>query len=208
MPKTDTNAKSTKTGATKTHKEQTSVPLNSYLQNEIARLAEMHGVKTSVFEEFAHFVIKNYKKKEPAAKSPKVKPLTLAQIKAAIYQHFSVKNTAELKKSGAFKMATDGMDSLNLSVKDGWENLYRKFIGILSGEENQHGYGCINGINIFNYFKPWQVFDLDPQTATTQDIKNAYYRLSKTYHPDVSETGDAAIFDCLTIMYKSVSAEA
>ena len=93
-------------------------------------------------------------------------------------------------------------------VKEGWEKLYRKFIGILPGEENQQGYGCINGINIFNYFKPWQVFDLDPQNATNKDIKNAYHRLSKIYHPDVPETGDAAIFDCLTIMYKSISAEA
>jgi len=98
MPKTATKAKSTQTGAAKTHKEQTSVQLNSYLQNEIARLAEMHGVSTSVFEDFAHFVIENYKKKEPTTKPPKVKPLTLAQIKAAIYQHFSVKNTTELKR--------------------------------------------------------------------------------------------------------------
>lgn len=200
MPKTATKAKSTKTD-----KEQTSVQLNSYLQNEIARLAEMYGASTSVFEEFARFVIENYEKKEPIIKPPK--RLTLAQIKAAIYQQFSVKNTTELRKSGAFKMATDGMDTLNLTVKDGWEKLYRKFIGILPGEENQQGYGCINGINVFNYFKPWQVFDLDPQTATTQDIKNAYYKLSKIYHPDVPKTGDAAIFDCLTVMYKSISAE-
>lgn len=208
MPKTAPKAKSIKTGTTKTDKEQTSVQLNSYLQNEIARLAERYGASTSVFEEFARFVIENYKKKEPTIKPLKVKPLTLAQIKTVIYQQFSVKNTIELKKSGAFKMATDGMDTLNLSVKDGWEKLYRKFIGILPGEENQQGYGCINGINVFNYFKPWQVFDLDPQTATTQDIKNAYHSLSKIYHPDVHETGDAAIFDCLTVMYKSISAEA
>lgn len=208
MPKTDTKAKSTTTGTTKTHKEQTSVQLNSHLQNEIIRLAEMYKVNTLVLEEFAHFVIENHKKKEPTTKAKKAKPLTLAQLKEVIYQHFSVKNTTELKKSGAFKMATDGMDTLNLSVKDGWEKLYRKFIGILPGEENQQGYGCINGINVFNYFKPWQVFDLNPQTATTQDIKNAYRKLSKIYHPDVPQTGDAAIFDCITVMYKSISAEA
>lgn len=208
MPKTAIKAKSTKTGTTKTPKEQTSIQINSFVKNEIARLAEIHGVNTLVFEEFAHFVIDNYKKKEPIIKPVKVKSLTLAQIKTEIYKHFSVKNTTELKKSGAFKMATDGMDNLNLSAKDGWEKLYRKFIGILPGEENQQGYGCINGINIFNYFKPWQVFDLNPQTATLGDIKNAYRRLSKIYHPDVPQTGDAAIFDCLTIMYKSISAEA
>jgi hypothetical protein len=208
MPKTATKTKSTKSKSAKTSKEQTLVQLNSYLHNEASRLAEMHGISTSIFEEFARFVIENHKKKEPVIKPPKIKPLTLAQIKAAVYQNFSVKNTTELRKSGAFKMATDGMDIPSLSVKEDWEKLYRKFVGVLPGEENQQGYGCINGVNVFNYFKPWQVFDLDPQTATRKDIQNAYHKLSKIYHPDNSETGDAAIFDNLTIMYKSISAEA
>jgi hypothetical protein len=208
MSKTATTNKTTKVGVAKTSSSKIPASFNSYLHNEISRIVNIHGVSASVLEEFAHFVIENHKKKEPTVKLPKVKPLTLAQIKAAVYQQFSVKNTTELKKSGAFKMATDGMDSLNLNVKNGWEKIYRKFIGILPGEENQQGYGCINGINVLNYFKPWQVFDLDPQNATTQDIKNAYYRLSKIYHPDVPETGDATVFSCLTIMYKSISAEA
>jgi hypothetical protein len=205
MPKTITKTKSSKT---KTIDKKATTNLNLNLQNEIDRLVKIHGLSRSVFEEFACFVIDNHKKKDSIAKITKVKPLTLAQIKTEVYNHFLVKNTTELRKSGAFKMATDGMDTLNLSVKDGWKKLYRKFIGILPGEENQQGYGCINGINVFNYFKPWQVFDLDPQTATTQDIKNAYYRLSKIYHPDVSKTGDAAIFERLNIMYKSINAEA
>ncbi|MBW4487690.1 MAG: molecular chaperone DnaJ [Trichocoleus desertorum ATA4-8-CV12] len=174
----------------------------------MSRLAEIHGVSTTALEEFTCFVIANHQKQEPVTERTKVKPLTLAQLKAAIYQHFSVKDTTELKKSGAFRMATDGMDNLNLGAKDGWEKLYRKFIGILPGEENQQGYGCINGINVFNYFKPWQVFALDPKTATHKDIQNAYHQLSKIYHPDNSKTGDAAIFNRLTIMYKSISAEA
>jgi hypothetical protein len=208
MSKTINKIKSNKTGVTKSSKKQSSVNLNLELQNEIARLAEIHSLNKSVFEEFAHFIINNHKKKDSLPKNLKVKPLTLAQIKSEIYKHFSVKNTVELKKSGAFKMATDGEDTLNLKVKDGWQKLYRKFIGILPEEENQQGYGCINGINIFNYFKPWRVFDLDPQTATTQDIKNSYYKLSKIYHPDVSKTGDASIFECLNVMYKSINAEA
>lgn len=208
MSKTVNKVKSNKTRATKSSKKPTSVNFNLELQNEIARLAEIHSLNKLVFEEFAHFVVNNHKKKDSLPKPVKVKPLTLAQIKSEIYKHFSVKNTVELKKSGAFKMATDGVDTLNLKVKDGWEKLYRKFIGILPGEENQQGYGCINGINVFNYFKPWQVFDLDPQTATTQDIKNAYYKLSKIYHPDVSKTGDTNIFECLNVMYKSINAEA
>lgn len=208
MTKTINKVKLNKTRASKSSKKQTSINLNLDLQNEIARLAEIHCLNKSIFEEFAYFVINNHKNKDSIPKSPKVKPLTLAQIKSEIYKYFSVKNTVELKKSGAFKMAIDGIDTLNLKVKDGWEKLYRKFIGILPEEENQQGYGCINGINVFNYFKPWQVFDLDPQSATTQDIKNAYYKLSKVYHPDVSKTGDAAIFECLNVMYKSINAEA
>ncbi|MBD2123776.1 molecular chaperone DnaJ [Trichocoleus sp. FACHB-262] len=203
MPKTTAKAKSAKTD-----KEKNSAQLNSFLKNEASRLAERYGVSTSVFEEFACFVIENHKKKDPVIKPPQIKPLTLAQIKAAIYQNFSVKNTTELKKSGAFKMATDGMNISKLSVKEDWEKLYRKFVGVLPGEENQQGYGCINGVNIFNYFKPWQVFALDSKTATHKDIQSAYHQLSKIYHPDNSKTGDAAIFDRLTIMYKSISAEA
>ena len=203
MPQTASKDKSKKDVTTRINQVKTPLGLNSYLQNEITRLAGIHGINTSVFEEFAQFAIANHKKKPV-----KVKPLALAQIKSAIYKYFSVKDTTELRKSGGFKMATDGMDALNLSVKDGWEKLYRKFVGILPSEENQTGYGCINGINVFNYFKPWQVFELDPQTATSPDIKNAYYRLSKIYHPDAQETGDARIFEAINIMYKSISAEA
>ncbi|WP_370539382.1 MULTISPECIES: DnaJ domain-containing protein [Nostocales] len=57
---------------------------------------------------------------------------------------------------------------------------------------------------MFNYFKPWQVFGLDPKTATKEEIKSAYYRLSKIYHPDNPETGDRGIFERVEIMYKSI----
>jgi hypothetical protein len=204
MPKkaTKTATKSSDEAKSRT-KQKTPLQLNNLLKNEIARLSNIHGIEASILEDFAYLVIERHKEKDPI-----IKPLALSKIKEEIYKHFSVKNTPELKKSGAFKMATDGMNGLNLSVKDGWEKLYRKFIGILPGEENQQGYGCINGINIFNYFKPWQVFGLNPQSATTQDIKEAYYRLSKIYHPDNHQTGDSNIFENLTVMYKSICAEA
>ena len=201
-------AKILSTRSSKPKQSQSAIQLNSFVQHEITRVVEFSGIDRSVLEEFALFVIDNHKKKEQVVKPLKVKPLPLAQIKSAIYQYFSVKNTTELKKSGAFNMAIDGMNDLNLAVKYGWEKLYRNLIGILPNEENQQGDGCINGINIFNYFKPWQVFGLDAKVATTQDIKNAYYGLSKIYHPDVPSTGNAAIFDRLTTMYKSISAEA
>lgn len=208
MPRNTSTAKAPSTRASKPKPAQSSDRINSYIQNEITKFVDLHGIDRSALESFALFVVDNHKKKEKVVKPLKVKPLPLAQIKAAIYQYFSVKNTTELKKSGAFNMAIDGMDNLNLTVKSGWEQLYRKFVGVLPEEENQEGYGCINGINIFNYFKPWQIFGLDAKIASTQDIKNAYYALSKIYHPDVATTGDADIFDRLRTMYKSISAEA
>lgn len=177
--------------------------VNKLVRDEISRIAELHGIDAGILEELTRFVIKNHKKKDK-----KPKPLTLTQLKEALYKHFEVKNTTELKRSGSFKMATDGMGDLNLSLKPTWERLYRKFVGILPGEENQQGDGCINGINIFDYFKPWQVFGLNPKTATQEDIKKAYRNLSKVYHPDVLGTGDAKVFDRINTMYKSISAEA
>ncbi len=208
MPRNTSAAKTPSTKASQPKQAQSVDRINSFIRDEMTRIIEQSNLDRSVLEEFVLFVIDNHKKKDSAIKSVKVKPLPLAQIKSAIYQYFSVKNTTELKKSGAFNMAIDGISDLNLTLKDGWEKLYRNLIGILPNEENQQGDGCINGINIFNYFKPWQVFGLDGKVASTQDIKNAYYRLSKIYHPDVPSTGDAKIFDRLTTMYKSISAEA
>jgi DnaJ domain len=134
------------------------------------------------------------------------KPLSLDQLKQAVYNRFSVDSTPSLKKSKNFNMAIDGLGKINLAVKSTWENLYRKFIGILPQEDQQQGAECINGINIFQYFKPWQVFGLDPKTAAKTDIKKAYRNLSKIYHPDTPKTGDARTFDRLHIMYKSILA--
>jgi DnaJ domain len=197
---------SAKVPISKTKKSSASViktTLNEFLNTEIQRLSSVHGIDRQSLEDFAHFVIEHHKKKDK-----KPKPLTLSQLKAAVYQYFNVKNTTELKRSGSFKLATDGMDDLNLSVKEAWEKLYRKFVGIMPSEEHQQGYGCINGIDIFAYFKPWQAFGLEAQTATAEEVKKAYRDLSKIYHPDVPQTGDAQIFDRLTHMYQSITAKA
>jgi len=52
---------------------------------------------------------------------------------------------------------------------------------------------------------PWKVFDLDPETSNIDDIKLSYRNLSKIYHPDYPQTGDAEVFHRLTIFYKSLT---
>ncbi len=176
--------------------------LNQQVQEEILRLSRVSQVDAKLLEEFAYLIIETSKLKNKVTN----KSLKINELKQAIYHRFNVQNTQELRKSGAFRMATDGMDKLDLRLKSTWQMLYRKFIGILPEEKNQQGYGCINGIDIFNYFKPWQVFGLDPKTATKDNLKQAYYQLSKIYHPDNAATGDRTIFERIDLMYKSISA--
>jgi len=175
--------------------------LTKRVESEIHRLVAEYGYSESVLRDFAVFVLQ----KEPIKGKSTTKGLSLTQLKQAIYQHFQVKDTTALKQLGAFQMATSSMDKLDLSKKDSWEKLYRKLIGLLPGEETNEGYGCIQGIDIFKYDLPWNAFGLDPKTAKTEDIKSAYRELSKVYHPDKSNTGDARIFDRLTVFYNSLT---
>ena len=183
--------------------------LNKLLQDEIALLAKTHGISANVLEKFADFTIANYKKKPSKTKVFKdtktQKALTRPQLTKAIYEHFAVSSTPELKKSSGFQLATSSMGKIDLSKNAGWEMLYRKFIDVLPNEANEEGHGCINGINIFKYDMPWRTFGLDPKASTTEDIKSAYHQLSKIYHPDNSATGNAEIFARLTVFYKSLT---
>jgi len=175
--------------------------LNPIIIDEIRALSQAKGIEAQLLEEFALFVLKNQKVKRP-------KPLSMNELKDAILAHFEVKDTTALRKSGSFKMATDGMDKLNLRLKSSWEALYRKFVGVLPVEDAEVGSNCINGIDIFKYFQPWKVFGLDAKSASDDDIKQAYRKLSKQYHPDNTESGDARMFDRINTMYQSISVEA
>jgi len=177
--------------------------LEPRLQTEIERISQFNNISKKLLEDFANFILQDYLNKSYSRR--KENSLTLNQLKQAIYKHFEVDNTEELKKSGIFQVLTQSMENIDLREKSTWKALYRKFIGILPDEVNQEGYGCINGVNIFDYFKPWQVFNLNPQTATKEDIKNAYRQLSKIYHPDNLETGDRKIFEKLEQMYRSLT---
>jgi hypothetical protein len=174
------------------------------VQEEIARLSQLAENKAITSDDLEKLVLLAIK--EQKSKLISTKSLKINELKEAIYNRFNVKNTNELKKSQQFKMATDGMGKLDLSKKETWEILYRKWIDILPDEVNQKGYGCINGIDIFKYYKPWQVFNLDAKIASRGDIKNSFRQLSKIYHPDNSVTGDRKIFERLNIMYEGLLA--
>ena len=168
---------------------------------KIQEISTAEGIDRQILEDFAVFVLENRRTKKP-------KKLSMNSLKEAVFSHFEVKNTTDLRKSSSFKMATNGMDKLNLRLKASWETLYRKFVGILPGEESQVGDTCINGIDIFKYFQPWKVFGLNAKTASDEEIKQAYRSLSKQYHPDNSASGDSRIFDRINNMYQSISAGA
>lgn len=169
--------------------------------SKIQNLSESEGINPQLLEDFAIFVLENKRAKKP-------KSLSMTALKKAVLAHFEAKNTTALRKAGAFKMATDGMEKLNLRLKKSWEQLYRQFVGVLPGEDVQIGDNCINGIDIFKYFKPWTVFGLDAKTASNDEIKQAYHQLSKQYHPDNKTSGNAQIFDRINAMYRSIAAEA
>ena len=164
----------------------------------LAAAKAFHGLKAASWQALAD------KLNKPVV----AKPLSIAQLKATIYDRFAVASTPALRKSKNFAMATDGIGKLNFADKKVWEQLYRQCIGILPHEISEQGADCINGVDIFKYFRPWQVFGLDGKTATPTEIKAAYRNLSKVYHPDNRETGNAAMFDRINTMYQSISARA
>jgi DnaJ domain len=185
------------------------------IQLEAQRISEQYGYDLAILKSFSVFVQTQLKPaKKPASKQekpPKVvtakkaKPLTVGQLKQAVLDKFGVSDIKGLKQNNRFQLATSGIEGINLSKKESLETLYRKLVGILPNEESEEGGGCINGINIFNYDLPWRIFGLNPKTATTEEIKTAYRNLSKVYHPDNRETGDAKVFDRLTTFYKSLT---
>jgi hypothetical protein len=135
--------------------------------------------------------------------------MKLQDIKSAVYNHFKVDSTPQLKENISFKVnaipaIANTIADIDFRRINTWEKIYRRSIGILPYEENEQGYGCINGINIFKYWRPWKTFGLDGATATNQDIIDAYRKLLDIYHPDVPETGDIKIFNRLALMYKSL----
>jgi hypothetical protein len=129
--------------------------------------------------------------------------LTIAQLKAAVCQVFGCKSATELRKSSEFNLAMAGR-SVDLKTKADWLKLYREWVGVPHAERGGSGPTCINGIDVLENFRPWHVFGLDPSTATSDDIKEAFRRLAKEHHPDAG--GDRRVMERLQKMRDSLLA--
>jgi hypothetical protein len=129
--------------------------------------------------------------------------LTLTQLKSEVCRVFGCENAKELRQSSEFNLAMAGR-SFNLKTKADWQKLYREWVGVPQAERNRSGATCINGIDVLENFRPWHVFGLEPSTATSDDIKEAFRRLAKEHHPDVG--GDPRVMERLQKMRDSLLA--
>lgn len=144
--------------------------------------------------------------KAAAAGGPETaaKPMTMTEIRKAVLNNWGERTTAGLMKNKLFRMAITG-DTFDPKSQGSWRKIYREYVGIPRDEKNlKSGGSVINGIDVLKNFRPWHVFKLDPKTATTQDINDAFRRLAKQHHPDVG--GDRAVFERLKTMRDSVIA--
>ncbi|ABB58336.1 Heat shock protein DnaJ-like [Synechococcus elongatus PCC 7942 = FACHB-805] len=170
-------------------------------------LADRYGIDRQVFLEFAQFSRSqkvSSRGKSSTGKQPpvtKVKPLSLAQLKAGVCQAFNCSTVTQLKKSEGFQVAIEGRD-YDLRLKQPWLELYRAWVAVPPDERNEVGPNCINGIDVLKNFRPWIVFGLDPKKATVEDIKSAFRQLAKEHHPDAG--GNPEVFSKLQQMRDSL----
>jgi hypothetical protein len=129
--------------------------------------------------------------------------LTLTQLKAEVCAVFGCKSATELRKSNEFNLAMTGRE-FNLRTKADWLKLYREWVGVPTSERSRTGKTCINGIDVLENFRPWHVFSLDPNTASSEDIKEAFRKLAKEHHPDAG--GDPRVMERLQKMRDSLLA--
>ena len=129
--------------------------------------------------------------------------LTLSQLKREVCSVFGCENAKELRQSSEFNLAMAGR-SFDLKTKADWLKLYREWVGVPQSERHCSGVTCINGIDVLENFRPWHVFNLEPATATAEDIKEAFRRLAKEHHPDVG--GDPRVMERLQKMRDSLLA--
>lgn len=183
-----TKPKSKSTSTTSRRKQ----PNINQVRSRIYELAKQHGYDEQVLLSFAEFVHGGaFKEVEPS----------ITEIKQAVCQAFDCPDYQALKKNKAFKLAIAGRD-FNFRTKEPWLVLYREWVRVPDNERNEIGPTTINGIDVLKNFRPWQVFQLDPKTATPDDINAAFRTLAKQHHPDAG--GDREVFEKLQKMRDSL----
>ncbi len=113
--------------------------------------------------------------------------MSITQIKDKVAMGWGKASYKELKKDKGWKQYHKS-SGLNGSLRKTWETYYREWVNLPKDEQNlPSSQNVINGINIFQNFRPWEVFNLDRKFATANDVKAAFRQLSMRYHPDTAK---------------------
>jgi hypothetical protein len=169
-------------------------PNLNQVRAKIYDLAKDYGYDEKVLLGFAEFINGGaFKPVEPS----------MQDLKNAVISAFECSSYQSLKKNGIFMLFVQE-HKLKMNSKEAWLKVYRKFVGLPDSERNSIGATTINGVDVLRNFLPWKVFDLDPKSATAEDIKAVFNQLAKEHHPDYG--GSADVFEKLKIMRDSLLA--
>jgi hypothetical protein len=191
--KSSTPSKQQSTGS---KKKKTTVkrPNLNQVRAKIREICKANEYNEEIFLQFAEFVNGGaFKAVEPS----------MQELKDAVIKAFDYSSYDELKKDGSFSLFVKD-HNLKMTSTEAWLKVYRKFVGLPESEQDSIGSSSINGIDVLRNFLPWDVFDLDPNKATAEDIKAAFNRLAKKHHPDYG--GDPEVFEELKTMRDSLLA--
>ncbi|WP_448599670.1 J domain-containing protein [Thermoleptolyngbya sp.] len=186
-------AKQSKSATSNTSKSKKR-PNGNQVRAKIRAIAQEFNYDEQVLLDLAEFVNGGeFKPVEPS----------MQELKEAVIAAFNCASYNELKKNGSFQLFVQDQ-GLKMNSKEAWLKVYRKFVGLPDSERNAISSTSINGVDVLRNFLPWKVFNLNPQTATAEDVKAAFNKLAKQHHPD--HGGQAEVFEQLKIMRDSLLA--
>lgn len=135
----------------------------------------------------------------------KRKKVGMKELRQGLVEAYGAKSWAEVRDRPDFKMEMEEL-RLKPNTQAGLRKMYRRKVGLPNDEKNadKNRKGVINGVDVKRNFLPWEVFQLNPKTATKDDIKRSFRKLAKEHHPDVG--GDPEIFQRLQTMRESLEA--
>ena len=169
-------------------------PNLNQIRKEIRKISAEYDYDQSVLYKFAEYV--------NGGKFKELAP-SMNDLKQAVIASFGYKNYQDLKNDSNFGLFVLN-NSLKMNTKEAWLKAHRRFVGLPENEKDSISETSINGVDVLRNFLPWKVFNLDPKTATANDIKRAFNELAKVYHPDYG--GNSEVFNQLKLMRDSLLA--